>query len=83
MDELTIWAGQVRQAWRQAKEKSRNHGRCTKHCPWTYRDFRAFFQSKLEEGVKLGVLELHTGDWQELLRSCKRGACLGSRLWID
>lgn len=70
------WMQQTRNAWRQANEKSRNKGHLTRHCPWTWQQFRDWFKAHYELGVYLGIHLNNKGDWPELLRSCRRGMML-------
>ncbi len=70
------WMVETRQAWRQAHEKKQGKGHITKHCPWTWKQFRAFFRIQLEQGVNLNIHHLQTGEWPELLQACKRGMML-------
>jgi hypothetical protein len=70
------WNYKVRNAWRQVHEKVQNHGHLTKHCPWTWNEFRDWFKDTYEQGVNLKIHELNQGHWPEVLKSCRRGMML-------
>lgn len=77
MENLGQWAQQTRHAWRQVHLKCHNKGHCTRTIPWTWRQFREWFEQHLEEGVTLGLChELSHGEWDELRKACLRGMML-------
>jgi len=69
------WMRQVRSAWRQVHEKKQAR-HITRHCPWSWKLFRGWFEVQHSRGVALKIHHLNQGDWQELMRACRRGMML-------
>ena len=73
------WAQRTRQAWRQVHEK-RQAKHITRHCPWTWNDFRQWFKAHYAYGIRiLKIHEVEGGSWEELLRACRRGMILPNK----